>query len=257
MGRLDNKVAIITAAASGMGQASALVFAREGAKVVVSDIDVAKGQETVDLIKKEGGDAIFVKVDVTKMEDLDAVVKAAVDTYGKLDILFNHAGLPGPFDVEDLTEEEWDKSLFVNLKGPFFLMAKALPEIRRAGGGSIIFTASTAGLIGSAFSPTYSAGKGGVVNMVRALALRLAPEIRVNCVCPGSAYTPMQSKFLTPPGTTPEQLEERQKGLLGAIPMRRLVNPEDLAYAALYLACDESAYITGIALPVDGGFLCR
>jgi len=256
MGRLENKVALITAAGSGMGRASAVLFAREGAKVVVDDIDEDKGQEVVNLIRQSQGEAVFVRGDITRLEDMEMMVKTALDTYGKLDILFNHAGAPGPFKLEDVTEKDWQRCIDLNTKGAFFLTKLAVPEIRKAGGGSILFTSSIAGLVGSPTSPLYCMVKGGIVNMARSLALLLAPDnIRVNCICPGGVFTPMSPEFL-PPGTA-----EEKKAMLDqwvkTLPLGRWGEPEEIAHAALFLVSDESSFITGVALPVDAGYTAR
>lgn len=254
MGKLDNKVALITGAGSGMGQASACLFAREGAKVVAADIDVNKGEETVKLIKEAGGEAISVEADVTKMADMEKMVKTTVDTYGKLNVLFNHAGMPGPFMLEEVSEDEYRTCLDVNTKGSFFITKLAVPEIRKAGGGSIIFTASTAGLMGARFSPTYSLAKGGLVVFAKGLALLLAPDnIRVNCICPGLIDTPMALGFMGP--GTQEKKENTRDMFVQRIPMGRMGRPEEIANTALFLASDEASYITGVALPVDGGLV--
>lgn len=252
MGRLDNKVAIITGSGSGIGQASARLFAQEGAKVVVADIDPAKGQNTVKLIKDAGGDATFVIADVTNMADMEKIVKTAVDTYGKLNILFNHAGSAGPMGLEGVSEEEWRACLDVNTKGAFFITKFAVPEMRKAGGGSIIFTASGGGIRGSAFSPAYSLAKGGIVALSRSLALVLVgDDIRVNCICPGLVDTPMLPEFYGP-GTLEEKQPKMQQAVK-AIPLGRLAQPEEIATVALFLASDEASYVTGTTLPVDGG----
>jgi len=257
LGRLDNKVAIITAAGSGMGQASARLFAQEGAKVVVADIDPSKGQGTVKMIKEARGEATFIKADVTKIADMERMVKTTVDTYGKLNILFNHAGLPCAFKL-DVSEDEWNHCLDANAKGAFFATKFAVAEMRKAGSSSIIFTSSVAGVVGSAFSPIYSLAKGGIVNLTRALALLLAPDnIRVNCICPGGVDTPMTPKFAALPGTPPEEIEAKRQQFLKSIPLGRRAVPEEVAYAALFLASDESSFITGVTLPVDGGLLAR
>jgi NAD(P)-dependent dehydrogenase (short-subunit alcohol dehydrogenase family) len=256
MSRLKDKVAIITAAGSGMGRASALLFAQEGAKVVVSDIDRSRGQETVKHIKEAGGEATFVQADVSKVLDMERMVKASVDTYGKLNILYNHAGMPGAFKLEGVSEEEWQTSIEVNAKGSFFATKYAVPEMRKIGVGSVIFTASTAGLVGSSYSPVYSFAKGGIVNMTKSLALLLAPDnIRVNCICPGMTDTPMTLGFMGP--GTDEEKEERRSLFLKTVPLGRMARPEEMAYATLFLASDESSFVTGIALPVDGGWTAR
>ena len=255
MARLDRKVSIVTAAGSGMGEAAAKLFAKEGSKVVVADIDSVKGQRVVKEIKDAGGDATFVEVDVSKVNDVEMMVKTAVQVYGKLNILYNHAGIPGPKGVEDVTEEQWERCIKVNTQGGFFATKFAVPEMRKTGGGAILFTASTSGIVGSAFSPTYSASKGGVVLMTKSLALKLAPDnIRVNCICPTLADTPMGPEFLrAKPDEDRATTEDTMKRFLAGVPMGRMVKPEEIANAALFLASDEASFITGICLPVDGG----
>jgi len=252
--RLEDRVAVITGAGSGMGRASAQLFAKEGAKVVVADIDPAGGQETVELIKDAGGEATFVQVDVSKVSDLERMIKTAVETYGKLDILYNHAGIPGPGGIEEVDEESWGKAMDTNLKGGFFATKFAIPEMRKTGGGSILFTSSVSGLVGSPLSPQYSAGKGGVVMLAKALAVALgADNIRVNCICPGATDTPMLPQFF---GRVPDP-DAAGQTYINSLPIKRWGKPEDIAYAALFLASDESSYITGVALPVDGGYIAR
>jgi len=256
MGRLDGKVSIITGAGSGMGEATAKLFSEEGAKVVVADIDPVKGQRVVKEIKDAGGDAIFIEADVSKVSDMEKMVKTTVETYGKINILYNHAGIPGPKGIEGVTEEEWEQCIKANVLGSFFATKFAIPEMRKAGGGSVLFTASTAGIIGSRFSPTYSSAKGALVLLTKSLALRLAKDnIRVNCICPSLADTPMGPDFMRARpdedwATTETTIE---RFLTAAIPMGRLVKPQEIAYAALFLASDEASFITGIFLPVDGG----
>ncbi|MBA7706776.1 2,5-dichloro-2,5-cyclohexadiene-1,4-diol dehydrogenase LinX [subsurface metagenome] len=197
MGRLDGKVSIITGAGSGMGEATAKLFSKEGAKVVVADIDAVKGQQVVKEIKDAGGDAIFIEADVSKVSDMEKMVKTTVETCGKINILYNHAGVPGPKGIEDVTEEEWEQCIKANVLGSFFATKFAIPEMRKTGGGSVLFTASTAGIVGSRFSPTYSSAKGALVLLTKSLALRLAKDnIRVNCICPSLADTPMGPDFV-------------------------------------------------------------
>lgn len=224
--------------------------------MVVADIDPVKGQQVVTEIKDAGGDAIFIEADVSKVSDMEKMVKTTVSTYGKLNILYNHAGIPGPKGVEDVTEEEWEQCIKANMLGSFFATKFAIPEMRRVGGGSVLFTASTAGIAGSRFSPTYSSAKGALVLLTKSLALRLAKDnIRVNCICPSLADTPMGPDFVRAKpdedwATTETTIE---RFLAAMIPMGRLVKPQEIAYAALFLASDEASFITGIFLPVDGG----
>jgi NAD(P)-dependent dehydrogenase (short-subunit alcohol dehydrogenase family) len=256
MGRLDNKVALITAAGSGMGRASAILFAQEGAKVVVDDIDHEKGQEVVGLIRQSNGEAIFVNADVTSVDDMQRMVEVAVGTFGKIDILFNHAGGPGPFKLEEVTEGDWQRCIDLNTKGAFFLTKFAVPEMRKVGGGSILFTSSIAGLVGAPNSPLYCMVKGGIVNMTRSLALLLAPDnIRVNCICPGGVLTPMSAEFLPP--STPEEKQNMLDQWVKTLPLGRWGQPEEVAQTALFLVSDESSFVTGVALPVDAGYTAR
>ncbi|MBN1862559.1 MAG: glucose 1-dehydrogenase [Dehalococcoidales bacterium] len=245
MGRLDNKVAIITGAGMGMGQAGALLFAREGAKIVVVDWDAAAGEETVKMIKDSGGEAIFVKADVSKAKDVENAVKKTIEKYGKLNIMYNNAAIIGrPAFTEDVTEEEWDKVMSVNLKGVWLGMKYAIPEMLKGGGGTIINTASQCGERATRNLSPYCTTKGGVLALTRITAMELAKKnIRVNALNPGIIATPMALK--SPP--------EEVKAFEAIIPQGRLGKPEEVAYAALFLASDESSHVTGHALVVDGG----
>ena len=252
---------VITGSGSGIGRAAACLFAKEGAKVVVAELDPACGQETVRLIKEAKNEATFVQVDVSNLADLERMIMVAVETYGKLNILYNNAGIPGFAGIEEIQVEQWDRTMDIIAKAGFFGVKFAIPEMRKVGGGSIIFTSSTAGLVGSTSSPIYSAAKGALVAMTRALAIRLAPEnIRVNCICPGPIDTPLLQHFLEQPFSQRERARSKSevyKDLVSGIILGRLGKPEEVAYAALFLASDESSFITGIALPVDGGFTAR
>ena len=229
--------------------------------MVVAELDPACGQETVRLIKEAKNEATFVQVDVSNLADLERMIMVAVETYGKLNILYNNAGIPGFAGIEEIQVEQWDRTMDILAKAGFFGVRFAIPEMRKAGGGSIIFTSSVAGLVGSAFSPIYSAAKGAVVAMTRALAIRLAPEnIRVNCICPGPIDTPLLQHSLEQPFFQREGAQSKSKAyndLVGGVPLGRVGKPEEVAYSALFLASEESSFITGIALPVDGGFTAR
>lgn len=248
--KLKGKVTIITGAGSGIGRATALLFAREGAKVVVADIVAEAGQETVAQIEADGGEAAFVRVDVSKAVEVEQMVRTAVDTYGGLDVLYNNAGLTIPATVTETSEAVWDKSIDVNLKGVMLGCKYAIPEMLKRGGGVIINTASMLGLVASPRQAPYCAAKGGVVLLTRQVAIDYAKDnIRVNCICPSEVNTPMQRKFIE---ESPDPEATRQR-LLERIPLNRVAEPEEIAATALFLASDDSSYITGVALPVDGG----
>jgi NAD(P)-dependent dehydrogenase (short-subunit alcohol dehydrogenase family) len=239
--RLKNKVALITGAGSGIGRATAMLFAREGASLVVVDIASEGGMETVQLIRGIGQEATFIQADVSKATDMEKAVKICVEKYGKLDIVFNNAGVSQECSVVEMSEGEWDHVINVNLKGVFFGSKYAIPEMIK-GGGVIINTASTLGLIAEPNCAAYCASKGGVIALTRALAVECAPyNIRVNCICPGPIATPMILK------------EPQQQVDVSYVPLKRLGKPEEIAYAALFLASDESTYVTGSTLMIDGG----
>ena len=245
--RLKDKVAIITGAASGIGKATAKLFAKHGAKVVVADIDKDGGSQTVTQIQNGGNEAIFVETDVTLKVDTEKMVAQTVETYGKLDILFNNAGIAMRLPVAELPEEDWHRCLDVNLTGVYLCAKAAIPAMLKNGGGSIINMSSIYGVVGADVRAAYVASKGGVTNLTRGMALDYAENnIRVNCICPGFVETPLVAGVIKTP--------EEYQALADKHPMRRLGQPEEIAYGALYLASDESAFVTGIALPIDGGY---
>ena len=255
--RLQNKIGIVTAAASGMGRAGAIRFAREGASVGVVDVDSAGVEAVVAEIKKTGGKAHPIVADLTRDEDSRRIVQETARTFGGLDFVWNHVGHPGPAAIEGIDMKDYDLAMTLNLRTVLITTEAALPELRARGGGSLLFTASTSGLSGSPFSPVYSAAKHGVVGFVRALAKRYGREnIRVNAVCPGPIDTPMLRVFVARPdqqstqGMDKEQLV-RQRG--GQNPLGRTGQPEEIANAALFLLSDEASFVTGAALAVDGG----
>ena len=252
MSKLQNKTAIITGAASGIGRATALLLAREGAAVTVVDINEAGGQAVADAIAEEGGRAIFVRADVTRAEDCQRVVQETVDAFGGVDILYNNAGVIRRADVVETTEEEWDWVMAVNVKSIFLMCKYVVPVMAAAGGGSIINTGSGWGLKGGPRAISYCASKGAVVNMTRALAIDHGPQnIRVNSVCPGDIDTPMLRNEA-------RQLGQAETDFLAEAadrPLRRFGSPDEVAQAVLYLASDASSYVTGTALVVDGGGL--
>jgi len=252
MAELDGKVALVTGAASGIGRESALAFARAGAKVVVSDITVDAGEETVAMIKKAGGEAVFVKADVSKQADVQALIDKAVATYGRLDCAHNNAGIEGvPAPCMDCTEENWDKTIAINLTGVFYCCKAELAQMLKQGGGAIVNTASVAGLVGFAGIPAYTASKHGVNGLTKQIALDYAKEnIRVNSVCPGVIHTPMIERFT---GGDPAALA----ALEASEPVGRLGKPSEIADAVVWLCTDKASFVTGINLPVDGGFIAQ
>ncbi|MBM3802696.1 MAG: glucose 1-dehydrogenase [Acidimicrobiia bacterium] len=252
MAQLENKVALITGAGSGMGRATAAVFAREGAKVVAVDINESAVQETVKTITAAGGEAIWVRADVSKGPDAQRMIEAALDAYQKIDILHNNAGIFLVRFLEDTTEEEWDRLMGVNLKAIFWAVKFAVPYMKRQGRGCIINTASTGGFLGQYMTPAYIASKGGVVLLTKSLALDYAKHnITVNCICPGAVETPMLRKHFAD-SPEPETAMQRERQL---VPIKRFLDPEEIAYAALYLASDRARGVTGTALVIDGGSL--
>lgn len=249
--KLDNRVAVITGAGSGMGRAMSILFAKEGAKVVVADIHDSNGEETVRLIEADKGNAIFVHTDVAKATEVDRLIKKTIETFGKLDILCNNAGIPQrPTPVETMDEAQWDLIQAVNVKGIFLGTKYAVPEMKKAGVGVIINTASISGVRVRPGYAAYSSSKGAAIVLTRSLAIELAPyKIRVNCINPVGTETAMLPQLL-PEGV---DLKEAEKMLISGIPLGRLAKPDDIAYAALYLASDDSSMVTGISLDVDGG----
>lgn len=247
--RLSDKVALITGAASGIGRETALLFAREGASVAACDLNPEQGEETVQLIKEQGGKAVFIKADVSKAKDCEQMVSATESSFGKLNILFNNAGIMHNDDdnAETTDETVWDLTLAINLKGVFLGCKFGIPALKRAGGGSIINTASFVAILGAATPQlAYTASKGGVLAMTRELAVIHAREnIRVNALCPGPLRTELLMKFL--------DTEEKRQRRLVHIPMGRFGEAKEMAQAALFLASDESSYVTGSDFTVDGG----
>tara|TARA_B100002003_G_scaffold245388_1_gene273124 strand:- start:498 stop:1247 length:750 start_codon:yes stop_codon:yes gene_type:complete len=245
--RISDKVAIITGAASGIGRATAILFAKEGGKVVVADKNEVGGNETVDLIRSDGGQAIFNYVNVTSATDIQGMVKTTINTYGKLNILVNNAGIAIRLPVVDLSEEDWDRNIDVNLKSIYLSSKYAIPRMIENGGGSIVNIASIYGIVGGRVRAAYAASKGGVVNLTRSMALDYAlHKIRVNCVCPGFVNTPLLKNIL--------KNKEEYQALADLHPMGRLGDMLEIALGVLYLASDESSFVTGIALPIDGGY---
>lgn len=254
--RLEGKIGIVTAAASGMGRAGALRFAREGAAVGVVDIDQAGVDAVVAEIAAAGGRAQGLVGDLTQDEFARAIVRRTANAFGGLDFVWNHVGHPGPAAIEGIEMADFDLAIGLNLRTVLVTTEAAIPEMRARGGGALLYTASTSGLVGSAFSPVYSMAKFGVVGFVRSLAKRLAAEkIRVNAICPGPIDTPMLRVFVARPDQ--QRTEGQDKEALVAArgrqnPMGRTGKPEEIANAALFLISDEASFVSGAALPVDG-----
>lgn len=247
--RLEDKVALITGAGSGIGRESALLFAREGAAVVVVDVNDEGGQDTVAMIGQDGGRAAYCHADVSHARDCEQMIASAEREFGKLDVLFNNAGIMHGKDDDAIATDEaiWDLTLNINAKGVFLGCKYGIPALRRAGGGSIINTASFVALLGAATPQiAYTASKGAVLALTRELAVIHAREnIRVNAMCPGPLKTPLLMSFL--------DTEEKRERRLVHIPMGRFGEAKEIAYGALYLASDESSYVTGTEFLVDGG----
>ena len=245
--RLEGKVALISGGARGMGAAEARMFAGEGAKVVIGDVLEQEGSQTEAAINETGGECLFVKLDVTSEASWQAAIAAAVARFGKLDILVNNAGISIQGGLEDFSEADWDRTLAVNTKGVFLGTKHAIPEMRRAGGGSIVNISSGAGIAPSpGTSAAYAASKGAVRIFSKATAVQYAAEnIRCNSVHPGPIDTPMLRS-----GRTDEARRQEQ---VGRIPLGRIGTAEEIAYGVLYLASDESSFVTGSELVIDGG----
>jgi NAD(P)-dependent dehydrogenase (short-subunit alcohol dehydrogenase family) len=249
MGRLDGRVALITGAGSGIGRTTALLFAREGASVVVSDVVDEAGRGAVQEIEEGNGKAAFVHADVSSSSDAEAMVRSAVRTFGRLDVLMNNAGIFHPADesVTNTEEDIWDRVMAINLKGVFLGCRYAIPAMLESGGGSIVNVASFVALIGAATPQiAYTASKGGVLAMTREIAVEFARKgIRANALCPGPIETPLLAELLADPA-------RRQRRLVH-IPMGRFGRADEIANAALFLASDESSLVTGATFVVDGG----
>ena len=251
-GRLDGKIALITGAGSGIGRASALTFAREGAKVAVADRLVDGGQETVRMVEAAGGTASFIKVDVSDAASVEAMVNATVETYGRIDCAYNNAGIEGQVAPTDsYADDMFDKVIAVNLTGVWLCMKYEIPRLLEHGGGAIVNTASGAGLIGVAGLSAYVASKHGVIGLTKTAALEYAKSgIRVNAVCPGLIQTPMVERL------TADQ-PQLGEALVAMEPVGRTGRPEEIAESVVWLCSDAASFVTGHAMSVDGGFVAQ
>ncbi len=251
MTEFDGKVALVTGAASGIGRKTAQFFARDGARVVVTDVDEGGGNETVDMIKDEGGEAFFVRTDVSKPEDCEAMVKKAIEKYERLDYACNNAGIPGEENTTaDYTIEGWQRLISVNLSGVFYCMKYEILEMLKANGGAIVNMASILGRVGFATAPAYVTAKHGVVGLTQNAAIEYGQHgLRVNAVGPGFIHTPMISEL--------EEDEETFNMLKSLHPIGRLGKPEEVAELVIWLCSDRASFVTGSYYPVDGGYLAR
>jgi NAD(P)-dependent dehydrogenase (short-subunit alcohol dehydrogenase family) len=249
---LAGKVALITGAASGIGQGSAHVFAARGAKLVLADVDVERGEATAARIRAEGGDAVFVRADISAARDVEALVAAVVARHGRLDCAFNNAGIAGALaPLVDFSDEDWDRVIAVNLRGVYLCMKHEIRQMLKQGGGAIVNTASVVGLVGGPTMIAYAASKHGIVGMTKVAALEYAKQsVRVNAVCPGAVRTPMLDQMAAQAGYTEEVL-------IGAEPIGRIGEPHEIAEAAAWLCSSAASFVTGHAMAVDGGWVAQ
>ena len=253
-GRVEGKVALVTGGSSGIGRATALVFAREGAKLVVADMDEDGGQQTVHGITEQGGEAVFVRADVTAPTEVEAMIGQAVATYGRLDCAYNNAGIEGFMSgrLHEYPEDVWDRLIDINLKGVWLCLKHEIPQMMEQGGGAIVNTASAAGLVGSRRLSAYVASKHAVVGLTKAAALEYARDgIRVNAVCPGIIDTPMVGRLIGGRET------EYEASIPARQPIGRLGTPEEIAESVTWLCSDAASLVTGLAMAVDGGFTAQ
>jgi len=252
MGKLDNKVALITGGGSGIGKATSLLFAQEGARIAIADWVEDQARAVVAEIKQKGGEAIATKTDVSKAADAERMVSETVRAFGKLDILYNNAGIGDAKLLHTMTEEEWDRTIDVDLKGVFLGCKYALPEMMKRG-GVILSTASIAGIEGIRRMPHYCAAKAGVILLTKSMAMDYAEYgIRVNCICPGGIGTPLFETGYE--NLTPERKERALKAFTALHLLNRIGHPEEIATTALFLCSDDASFITGQAIVVDGGY---
>ncbi|HJU27937.1 MAG TPA: SDR family oxidoreductase [Candidatus Binataceae bacterium] len=252
-GILDGKVAIITGAASGIGRATAQIFAREGARLLLADVQEAGGAETLKLVQQAGANALFIRVDVAKSADTEAMVAKAVESFGGLDCAFNNAGIDGKGGrIHECSEENWNRVLSINLTGVWLCMKAEIAQMLKQGrGGAIVNTSSVAGLAGGAGLPAYIASKHGVAGLTRAAALEYGRHnIRVNAVCPGPIRTPMLGKLL-------RARADAEAKMARAEPLKRLGEPSEIGETVAWLCSDRASYVHGLPMPVDGGYMAQ
>lgn len=251
-GKLEGKITLVTGGSSGIGRATALAFAREGSNLVIADILVESGEETVQMIRKAGGEAIFVETDISKAGEVEALVNKVVETYGRLDCAHNNAGIEGVLaTTANYTEEDWDRIITINLKGTWLCMKYEILQMLHQGGGAIVNTASTNGLVGFPGMPAYCASKGGILQLTRTAALEYARAgIRVNAVCPGSIQTPLMERIAA-------NISNAGVPFAMDLPSGRIGMPEEVAEAVVWLCSDASSFVTGHALVIDGGMTAK
>lgn len=252
MRRFEGKVALVTGGGSGIGRATSLAFANEGAKVVIDDINVEGGEETLAMVKSAGGEAIFVKANVSKATEVEALVQKAIDTYGRLDCAYNNAGVGEPLKrVHKTSEDNWDRVMATNLKGVYLCMKYEIPHMLKQGKGAIVNTSSLAGLKGLSGQAAYVASKHGVVGLTKSAAIEYATlGIRINCICPGVINTPLIAPNM-------KDRPHVEKGYIDMEPIGRLGKPEEIASAVLWLCSDEASFAVGSIFSVDGGVVAR
>jgi NAD(P)-dependent dehydrogenase (short-subunit alcohol dehydrogenase family) len=256
-GQLGGKVALVTGGASGIGRATALTFAREGAKLIIADMHEDGGQQTVHMITEQGGAATFVQVDVTQATAVEALISEAVTTYGRLDCAHNNAGISGTGIAgahraltADYPDERWHQVIAINLTGVWLCMKYEIAQMLKQGGGTIVNTASIAGLVGLPYASAYVASKHGVVGLTKTAALEYAKQgIRVNCICPGYIQTPMTAQGMSDP--------ERRALMIASEPVGRVGHPEEVAEAVVWLCSDAASFVTGHTMTVDGGYVAQ
>ncbi len=252
--KLEGKVAIVTGAGSGIGKASAEVFAEEGAQVVVADWNKETGEQTAETIRRTGGEAIYCSADVSNARDAEAMVDAAVQRYGQLNVLFNNAAIQIMAKLADTAEDVWDRIQHVNLKGVFLGCKYAIPAMVRTGGGSIINMASVLGFVGDSDLAAYCAAKGGVIALTKAGALAYGPHgVRINCICPGDVDTPLSQDYFNK-DPDPDRL---RREVSSKYALRRIASPREVAQLAVFLASDASSFVTGSTMVIDGGLTVK